>query len=264
MAILTLTTDWGLRDHYLASFKGEILTMTSSLQLVDISHEVEKFNIMQAAFILRNTYKKFPAGTIHFIGVSKIDNHITDKPYVIVKTNGQFLVGEDSGIFSLILDKDDKEIIRLPFQTKTDRKELLNNFVTVINKLSGGGDLTDLGKAEDTLEDSYFATPTVDHLTIRGAIIYIDSFGNAVVNIERELFFKEKKDRSFTIFFRKSSYNVSTISNSYEEVEVGEMLALFNQDGFLEISLNKGSAAQLLGLKIMEPIRIEFHDYSAG
>ncbi len=264
MAILTLTTDWGLRDHYLASFKGGILTMISSLQLVDISHEVEKFNIMQAAFILRNSYKKFPPGTIHFIGVSKIDNHTTDKPYVIVKTNGQYLVGEDSGIFSLILDKDDKQIIRLSFQTNTDRQQLLNDFVTIINKLATGTELTDLGEADGALEDSYFATPTVDHMAIRGAIIYIDSFGNAVVNIERDLFLKEKKDRSFTIFFRKSAYNVSTISNAYEEVEVGEMVALFNQDGFLEIALNKGSAAQLLGLKIMEPIRIEFHDYSAG
>ena len=264
MAILTLTTDWGLRDHYLASFKGEILTMIPSLQLVDISHEVEKFNIMQAAFILRNAYKKFPPDTIHFIGVSKIDNNNKEKPYVIVKTNGQYLIGEDSGIFSLILDKDDKQIIRLPFLTNTDRKELLLAFVTVIKKLSADTDLLKLGNADDTLEDSYFATPTVDQLAIRGTIIYIDSFGNAVINIERELFLNEKKDRSFTIFFRKSTYNVSTISNGYEEVEVGEMLALFNQDGFLEIALNKGSAAQLLGLKIMEPIRIEFHDYSVG
>ena len=130
--------------------------------------------------------------------------------------------------------------------------------------MSADTDLLKLGNADDTLEDSYFATPTVDQLAIRGTIIYIDSFGNAVINIERELFLNEKKDRSFTIFFRKSTYNVSTISNTYEEVEVGEMLALFNQDGFLEIALNKGSAAQLLGLKIMEPIRIEFHDYSVG
>ena len=264
MTILTLTSDWGLHDHYLASFKGEILTMIPSLLLVDISHEVEKFNIMQAAFILRNAYKKFPAGTIHVIGVAKIDNNNSDKPYVIVKTNGHYLIGEDSGVFSLILDKDEKQIIRLPFLSNTDRKELLIAFVTVIKKLSADSNLIDLGHADDTLEDSYFATPTVDQLAIRGAIIYIDSFGNAVVNVDCKLFLNEKRDRNFTIFFRKSTYNVSTISNTYEDVEVGEMLALFNQDGFLEIALNKGSAAQLLGLKIMDPIRIEFHDYSAG
>jgi S-adenosylmethionine hydrolase len=118
----------------------------------------------------------------------------------------------------------------------------------------------ELGMADVAIGESYFAQPTIDNQTIRGTVIYIDSVGNAVVNITQDIFQREKRDRKFIIHMRKSVYNVTCISQSYEDVEVGEMVALFNQDGFLEIALNKESAAKLLGLKLMDPIRIEFND----
>jgi S-adenosylmethionine hydrolase len=122
------------------------------------------------------------------------------------------------------------------------------------------GKFRELGMEDSSLQESYFALPTVDAQTIRGTIIFIDSFGNAVVNISKELYEQEKRDRSFLIHLRKSEYNVNEISLTYDDVDVGEMLALFNQDGYLEIALNKDSASRLLGLKLMDPIRIEFDD----
>src|SRR4029077_15400563 len=101
MAILTITTDWGLRDHYLASFKGELFSSLPAIQVVDISHDIEKFNTMQAAFVVRNSFRKFPKGTIHFIGLSSNSNCHSENPYVIVKTDQQYLIGEDNGIFTL-------------------------------------------------------------------------------------------------------------------------------------------------------------------
>lgn len=260
MAILTLTTDWGLRDHYVGSFKGELLSGIPNLQLIDISNEIEKFNSMQAAFVIKNCYRKFPKGTIHFIGLSSNDNFEGEYPFVIVKSGDQYLIGEDTGIFTLIVDKNDYEVIRLPWPSSITRKQLSDSILDLIKKMVNNSDINKLGKKEDTLKESYFAIPTIDSSIIRGTIIYIDFFGNAIVNITQELFEKERKGRAFTIYFSKTSYNVNSICSSYEDVEVGEMLAHFNQDGFLEIALNKSSASQLLGLKLMEPIRIEFHD----
>jgi S-adenosylmethionine hydrolase len=260
MPILTLTTDWGLRDHYLASFKGELISLIPNLHMIDISHEIEKFNTMQAAFIIQNCFQKFPKGTIHFIGVAGNENCSAENPFIIVRTNGQYLFGEDNGIFTLILGNCEKEIVRLPLVMHTDRNEMHLALLETIKKLAEGTDLYELGNSQTTLEESYFAQPTVDSNTIRGTIIYIDGFGNAIVNIKQELFIQEKRKRNFIIHFRKSTYNVSDISLCYEDVEVGEIIALFNKDGFLEISLNKESAGKLLGLKLMDPIRIEFDD----
>ena len=117
MPIITLTTDWGLRDHYLASFKGELMSRSPDIQLVDISHEIEHFDILQASFVIRNCFEKFPKGTLHFIGIA---GNITEKNkndqrnFLVVKSNGHYFIGEDSGIFSLILGETDKEIFRLP------------------------------------------------------------------------------------------------------------------------------------------------------
>ncbi len=259
-----MTTDWGLRDHYLSAFKGELLTKTPALNLIDISHEIEKFNTMQAAFIIQNSYYKFPEGTIHFIGISSNENGNSEKPFLIVQSKGQLLIGEDNGIFTLILGNGKKEIVRLPFDRKYERTEIYGCLLDTIEKLAGGADYRTLGVEETKIEESYFAQPTIDDKVIRGTILFIDSFGNAFVNVTKELFTRIQKNRKFIIHLRKSMYDISKISNTYEDVEVGEILALFNQDGFLEIALNKESASKLLGLKLMDPIRIEFDDNQAG
>ena len=261
MPIITMTTDWGFQDHYLAAFKGEILSLAPSINLIDTSHEIEKFNIMQAAFIIKNSYQKFPVGTLHFISVSGKDNSDSKKPYIIVRSNGHYLLGEDNGIFTLILGDNEKEIIKLPIELESGRGNIHKSLIIMIKKLIDGTNFKELGTVETTLKESYFAQPTVDNRSIRGTIIYIDGHGNGVVNISRELFNKTQNDRKFIINLRKSSYDVTTISQCYEDVEVGEMVALFNQDDYLEIALNKESACKLLGLKIMDSIRIEFDDY---
>lgn len=264
MPLLTMTTDWGLRDHYLASFKGEILSRLPTLQIIDISHEVEKFNTMQAAYIIQNSFQKFPKGTIHFIGLTGNENCTLINPFVIIQVNGHYLIGEDNGIFTLIIGGNEKEIFRLPIEGNASKKDHCLALIETIKKLAEGTPLNKLGKEDSIIQESYFAQPTVDAQTIRGTVIYIDTFGNAIVNVTKDLFDKEKRERKFLIQLRKSDYDVPKISLTYEDAIVGEILALFNQDGFLEIALNKGSASKLLGLKLMDPIRIEFHDSKAS
>lgn len=260
MSILTLTSDWGLRDHYLASFKANIICKIPSFQMIDITHDIEKFNTMQAAFIVRNSFRKFPEGTIHFISVSSNENQNHYNPYIIVRSQGHLLIGEDNGIFSLILGDNEKEIVRLPIERNTSKNELNQALIEALKMVANGTDIYSMGQKDHALTESFFAQPAVNSQSIRGSIFYVDSFGNAIVNITKELFIKERRDREFNIDFRKSEYSVSEISMAYEDVEVGEILALFNQDEFLEIALNKESASKLLGLKLMDPIRIDFND----
>ncbi len=261
MPILTLTTDWGLRDHYTASFKGTLITTLPSIQIIDISHDIEKFNIMNGAFVVQNSFLKFPAGTIHYVGITGTENNENQTPYVLIRSNGHYLIGEDNGVFALILGKTEKEIRRFPWKARMERNELMHLLKESLVQLVSGIPFENFGESDTRLQESFFALPTIDRNSIRGSIIFIDSFGNAIVNITKDIFYKEQNGRKLTIYFRKSLYNVNRMSKSYEDVESGEMLAFFNQDGYLEIALNRESATKLLGLKLMDPIQIEFNDH---
>lgn len=228
------------------------------LQVIDITHEVTHFDILTAAYIIKTSYDKFPAGSIHYVGLTGPDNHDLEFPYLIVESEGHYFIGFDSGIFSLVLDERPKKIFRLQARQHENRNEVEEIILDAIVKLGNGADPSQLGKEQDSVMTSYFAVPTTDSNTIRGSIIYIDSFGNAILNIRKDFFENEHKNREFVIFMRKSDYTINKLSKSYEDTENGEIVAFFNTNGYMEIALNRGNAAGLLGLKVMDAIRVEF------
>lgn len=264
MAFLTLITDWGLRDHYVGAFKGKLLSRNAALVIVDISHDIEAFNTLHAGFVLRNAYPAFPEGTVHYIGLDGAGNSAQDTPgrdFLIVSSAGHHFVGVDSGIFSLLLGEQDKSIYRLPIDPMiSGHREVQDQLVDVLLRLCRGEQPQQLGTPTEHLSPSYFAQPTVDPNGIRGALLYVDGFGNSIFNISRELFEGERKDRSYSILLRGANYTIRDILTDYSAVENGEIMALFNQDGFLEIAINRDNASKLLGLKQFDTIRIEFHD----
>ncbi|MBL0103791.1 MAG: SAM-dependent chlorinase/fluorinase [Bacteroidetes bacterium] len=258
MPLLTLTTDWGNSDPCLPALKGELLSSQPGLQIIDISNDIQKFNTMQAAYVLKTSFKKFPAGTVHYIGMTGNENHYTEYPFMVVSCDGHYFVGYDSGIFSLILGDEELKAYRLPIPLQQERDSLQKMVNDVLLQLCKGEKPEKIGSPDNEIVKSYFTQPTVDPNTLRGAVMYIDSFGNVILNISKELFEKEQKGRKFMIHLRKAEYSITRISKSYEETEVGEMLGLFNAEGYLEIALNKAEASKLLGLKLMDPVRVEF------
>jgi S-adenosylmethionine hydrolase len=263
MPIITLTTDWGLRDYYLAAFKGELMSRCSGIQLVDISHEIEHFNILQASFVIKNCYSKFPKGTLHFIGISGTPSYnekAVPKNYLLVKCNDHFFTGIDSGIFSLILSDSIKEIFRLPISENPSLADEHNLFLSVIADFVNGKDNESIGTPTEELVQSYHTQPTVDQSIIRGSVIYIDSFDNIISNITQDLFQQVGKGRPMTIFLRKSEYDIHKINKNYFDTDAGEIVALFNREGYLKLAINHGKASGLLGMNLMDTIRIEFTD----
>ena len=118
--------------------------------------------------------------------------------------------------------------------------------------------MDELGAPTDEYVQSYHTQPTVDQSSIRGSVIYIDSFDNIISNITKELFDKIGNGRKFTIFLRRSEYDIHTINKNYFDDDAGEIVALFNREGFLKLAINHGKASGLLGMKLMDTIRIEF------
>jgi S-adenosyl-L-methionine hydrolase (adenosine-forming) len=273
MSIITLTTDMGLRDHYVAAIKGRIYALRSDAKIVDISHEVKPFNISQAAFFVRNCLKDFPEGSIHIIGVDpeplvNFGNPSDSILPLIVRYKNQYLLGSDNGIFSLILDGNPDEgiwaIEDVLSQPETMKFPTKNIFVPIACALANGKTPDDLGSKKDGMRRAVQITPVIEPNILKGSIIHIDHYGNLITNIKKEDFSRVGKNVPFTIFFRQKEYYIDTISLGYNEVPSGEKLAIFNDVGLLEIAINKGTpengggANTLFGMRLGDVIRIEF------
>ena len=257
MPIITLTSDWGLKDHYAGAVKGAILSKIPEATIVDISHDIPSFEIEQAAFVLRNSYKNFPDGTIHIIGINTEES---DKySHLAVKIDNQYFIGTDNGIFSLIFDKTPEEIVELqiPQDSSFFTFSSRDRFVSAAAHLAQGKKLEELGVKKETIAEKILLKPVADKDVIKGHVMYIDSYENIITNIREPLFTEVAGSRKFTIYFR--SYEIRKISSSYNDVPIGEILALFDSNNHLEIAMNQGNAAGLLGLDYKDMIRIEFH-----
>lgn len=265
MPILTLTTDWGLRDTYVAVFKGLLLRQIPDITLIDISHQIHVHDKLSAAHVLQNSYPHFPPGSIHYMGLHPTDPGFRKDPrYLLIRTQGQYLLGADNGIFSMILPENDREVWRLPIDRVLSLDELQQFMIGTIVQLVRGIPPDQLGDPNPELTISLVSHPQGDPTGIRGNARYVDHFGNIVFNITREFFESHRKGRPFTILLRRANYRITSLSINYHDVPEGDYLAIFNQDGYLEVAINAANASQLLGLKVMDPVLIEFHDHTIG
>lgn len=273
MQIVTLTTDLGLVDHYVAALKGQLYSALPDVKLVDISHNIQPFNIAQAAFFLNNIINDFPEGTIHFIGVDSLPQINIGNPEsnlypLVIKLKGHYFIGCDNGVFSLLQEyKNAAEIIRIDdFSSKFSlRFPTRYIYIPAITKIAQGVPISELGEQVDHVKKVFVTQPIIESNLIKGAVIHIDKYGNVIVNITEKLFNEVGNGNPFTIYFKNSQYFIENISKNYYEVPTAEKLALFNESGYLEIAINKGvsgnggGAGSLLGLQVGDIIRMEFH-----
>jgi S-adenosylmethionine hydrolase len=257
MAIITLTSDWGLKDHYAGAVKGAILRMLPEAQIVDISHQIPVFDLNQAAFIVRNFYRNFPEGTIHILAVNT--EAAIETPHTLVFHHGHYFISADSGIFSLLFDDKPTKIIELDIIQDSDYFTFPSRdvFVKVACHIASGKPIEELGHPKDKLLQRMAFQPVIQGDMIKGKVIYIDNYENAFVNITESLFRSIVKNRKFAITFRSASYSISEISKSYKDVSQGVMLALFSTSGYLEIAIREGKASSLLGLKMDQLVTVE-------
>ncbi|WP_353129969.1 SAM hydrolase/SAM-dependent halogenase family protein [Parapedobacter pyrenivorans] len=257
MGIITLTTDLGHKDFYQAALKGSIISQFPTANLVDISHEIPPFDIQYAAFVLKNAYPYFPKKTVHLVGIDSVFNQ--DTRYLALQHNGHYFVGADNGIFSLILDGVPEEVVELNIiqDLKYLHFPLTDIFAKAACVLAKGGVLNDIGDPVTAIVDRTLVQPVVEKDSLRGSVVFIDSFGNVISNINKELFNKVQRSRNFVLYFRRNE-TIEQMSWHYNDVPEGEKLCLFGISNYLEIAINKGNASGLLGLNKGDILRVEF------
>jgi S-adenosylmethionine hydrolase len=283
MSIITLTSDYGQKDHFVGALKGKIISEFKEAILLDISHEIDPFNTIEASYIIASAYKSFPKGTVHLIGVDAELNK--ENQHIAMQWNDHFFVCADNGILGLMLQKSVPQKLvainihdRLP-ENATD----LDVFVKVACHIAKGGSLNVIGREIASLQQLTETQPTVNDVmnVIKGSIIYIDHFGNLVSNISKKLFLELAKGRPYEIILneRLRQQNKSSIKNiwpKYSDIAVsdkypikyyeGDKLAIFNEAGFLEIAIFRsnptsvGSASSLLGIGYRDSISIVFSE----
>ena len=260
MPIITLTSDWGLRDHYVGAVKGAILRHLPEVTIVDISHLVSPFDLKQASFIVGNAYHYFPEGTIHILAVDSIES--TSRPHVALKADGHYFVGADNGIFSLFLRKPPEVIVGLTIMQDTGYFTFptRDRFVKAACHLAAGNAIEELGEVISGLTQKFLYQPVVNDSDIQGKVVHIDAYGNIFTNISKELFLNTAIKRKFSLIVKRPGYAINKIRKAYDEVPEGEMLALFSSNGFLQIAINRGRASSLLGVEVDDYVVVSFSD----
>ncbi len=256
--IITLMTDFGTSDHYVGVMKGVILKINPQAQVVDITHAIPPQDINGAAFLIDSAYSYFPMGTIHVIVVDPGVG--SSRRALVCQTRTAYFVCPDNGLLTHILRNEgwahtvavENSAYVLPRVSNTFHGRDI--FAPVAAHLSRGVPIGTLGDPVSQLVQLPLPKPQVTENTIVGQVIWIDSFGNLVTNISHRIL--GALDGRNDIVVRAGSAEIHRLNRSYAESAVGEALAIIGSSNRLEISINQGDAAQILGLKRGDTITI--------
>ncbi len=259
MHFITLTSDWNKNDFYTGALKGKILSSCQDVEIIELSNSVKTYNTAEAAFILRNSYHHFPEGTIHIVAVNTQPEPGCD--LLAAKIDGHYFIAADNGIFGLLGDGEAEEIVILDVN-KSDKSlsfPAIEVFAPSACRIISGEKLSDLGTQTENFKSQIPLRATLENNTITGTVIYIDSYGNVITNITREIFDRIGKERPFEIYVQSKHYKITKINQCYPETPSGDLIAIFNSIDLLEIAIRSGNAAGLLNLNTDSTIRVEFN-----
>jgi S-adenosylmethionine hydrolase len=255
--ILTLTSDFGLTDHYVAAMKGVILSICPQARMVDISHGVSPYDVAEGAYLIAQAYPSFPPKTVHVVVVDPGVG--TSRRPILLEAAGQYFVGPDNGVLSMVYSRE-KSKVRLISNDRYFRKPVSRTFhgrdifSPVAAHLAAGVPSPRLGKLiQDYLRPSFEKPQRTGKRTWTGRILKIDRFGNVVTNFHVSEFPDlERKNFSLAIGPRQAG----VMAHNYAECGPGELFAIAGSSGYLEVSVSQGSAARAIGCETGAPAEL--------
>ncbi|MDH7571070.1 MAG: SAM-dependent chlorinase/fluorinase [Armatimonadota bacterium] len=255
MAVITLLTDFGTRDAYVAAMKGVILQLAPDATLVDITHQVAPQDVAEGAFALAACWRYFPDGTVH---LAVVDPGVgSARRGIAIAAEGHYFVGPDNGLFSMalahcgtrrIVALENARLFRHPVSHTFHGRDI---FAPVAALLSRGMALTEAGpEVADMVLLPQAAPRRVGPGEWEGEVLAVDRFGNLITNVRGEGLAHEK------VRVMVGGLEIRGVSRCYADVDEGALLALVGSSGFLEVAVNRGSAARLLKAERGTPVRV--------
>lgn len=259
--IVTLLSDFGLKDPYVAEMKGAILAIWSRAQIVDVSHDVDKFDIQMGAFLLASATPYFPEGTVH---VAVVDPGVgTKRKPIVVETRRSFFVGPDNGVLMLAALKEgirrvyaieNPQFMRSRVSATFQGRDV---FAPAAAYLASGCPAPSFGSAVSDYVVPDFSKPRLEENAVLGNILHVDAFGNVITNISSDSIKMRAGEKTKTLKVEMHAETVAlNYCAAYGDVPPGEAVALVGSHDFLEISVNQGSAAKRFNVKRGDSIRI--------
>jgi S-adenosylmethionine hydrolase len=255
MALITLTTEWREDDYFYGILRGKLSSICPDAVIVNNAGGIPPLNIMHGAFVIRNTYSHYPEGTVHLIFISSEGSG--EQPHLLVRARGHFFISADNGIFNLILNADPDLVISLSNENVSDEITL---FVKTAAAILSGTPPEKLGQKVNGVAERVPLRATIDRDIIIGSVIFIDSYGNAITNITREIFARVFDTRKFRILIKSNKYFTERICRRYSDEPVCELVTLFNTLDLLEVAINGANLCQLFGVDTGDTVRVEARD----
>lgn len=254
MALVTFISDFGDTDYYVPAVKAKMLSINPQLIIVDITHHIEVYDIAHASFTLRSVYHDFPKGTIHLVAINSTSS-MTDG-YIGIKLNDHVFVGPNNGVLSMLADEDPGIIVKFAdIHIKDSTFPAKDILGPIAAKVASGAAIHDFGGPLKSIKKMMARQIKATKKQMVGYVLRVDNFGNLITNIPKKVFDKLNPGK-FTIEFGRET--LDDLHRSYGYVEPGDCFAFFNSLDLLEIGINHGHGADLLGLKYDSPVYIHF------
>ncbi|MFC1502095.1 S-adenosyl-l-methionine hydroxide adenosyltransferase family protein [bacterium] len=257
MKIITLLTDFGLSDPYVAAMKGVLLGLCPDASIVDISHSIQPHNLDEAAFILNGVYRYFPKGTIHVIVVDPGVG--TDRAVLAVDTSEYFFLAPDNGVLKYVLRDSPKARVFRVTNRELFLKQVSNTFhgrdvfAPVAAHLASGHPIESVGESCSDYVRGKIINPIMKEKSISGEIIYIDGFGNGITNINQDMLTGRKNIR-----ISIGDQTIQNLVTSYSEVDIGTALAIIGSFGMLEIAVRERNAQKILDFQSGDSVQVNW------
>jgi len=253
MGLITLLTDFGYRDHYVAALKARLLQLAPATTVVDISHAVEPFDIAHAVFVLNSVFRDFPAGSVHVVGVN--DHGVGATPtWHAARFEGHYFVAADNGLLALLCDGAPEELVALPAaETPSPTRDVL---LPAAVALAQGAALDTLGPIIEEFHRLNNRQVRLQDDRITGHVAHVDHYGNLITNISRNAVEVVGRGRPLTVHFGREV--VRELLPHFSAAEPGEAVTVFNSQGCLCLGICQGNAAELLGLHFDSQVDVRF------
>ncbi|MCK5821788.1 MAG: SAM-dependent chlorinase/fluorinase [Bacteroidales bacterium] len=272
LRIVSITSDWNRQDYYSGMMKGRLSSLMPDVRLIETGNQILPFRTLEGAFIVRSILPEFPIGSIHLFLVNQ--GNSPDVYPMLLKTKGRYIIAWEDSVLGLVVEEKPELCLRITPDVFNKMKKLtgvvngqvapsfpeLGLFPIIALSIVLELPLAELGPDQSDIVMNSPWLPVIQDKTLVGRVIYIDSYGNAISNISKDLFDRANQGKRFEIYIISNHYRLDRINTGYMETEPGDMLALFNAINYLEFAIVHGNISDLLGLETGSTIKIKFYD----
>lgn len=252
MSVLTFLSDFGSDSHYMASFRGAMHRYELKTPFLEITGQIEPYDIVETAYLCNMVYTDFPTGSIHVLATQAVS--LPSTRHLVAAYEGHFFIAPDNGVLSLVFGEEFNDYYLIP--NEENKNSIQSVYLPFVKKMEDGLEMNRVAtKTEDVLV-KVGINPVDDGKVLRGTVLFVDHLGSAYTNITKEAFDRFTEDEKFGIQLSRYS-EITRVTTDVAEVQEGDPLCYFSDHGYLVVAMKRSSAERLLNLRKYKVVIIQ-------